>query len=533
VEKATIRVLLVEDDEEDYLLTSRVLSKSSRSTFVLSWVRTYEAALNELQLRHDVWLVDYRLGTETGVALIERAIADGFRGPIILLTRRGGDDVDFEAIKAGAADYVLKDEITTGLLARVIRHAIERKAAEERLRQSEEQLRVSQRMEAVGSLAGGVAHDFNNLLSVILSYSQLLADGLESGDPKRVDLEAIREAGLRAADLTRQLLAFSRQQVLRPRIVDLNEICAGLARMLRRVIGENIEFVSLPAPGLLKIMVDPGQIEQAIMNLVINARDAMPQGGTLTLETANVVLDAKDTAEHADAKAGPHVMLTIRDTGVGMSAATQARMFEPFFTTKDVGQGTGLGLSSVFGIVRQSGGAIWANSNPGSGTIFKICFPVDTLSGAAVSESLSQEPITERVVRGSETILVAEDDERVRVMVCTVLRKCGYVVLEAPSGGDALIVCEQYKELIDLLLTDVVMPRMSGPQLAERLSASRPMMKVLYMSGYIGGASHQNGVHIADGEFLQKPITPEILTSRVREVLSSAGGVTPQRRQPV
>jgi len=520
MENGPIRVLLVEDDEEDYLLTKKLLSNSARTTFVLTWVRSYDEALEELRSRHDVCLVDYRLGAECGLALIARAITDGFRGPMILLTRRGDHDVDVEAIRAGAADYLVKDEITSELIARVIRHSIERKGAEETLRRSEEQLRLSQRMEAVGSLAGGVAHDFNNLLSVILSYSRLLADGLESDNPMCGDLEAITEAGLRAADLTRQLLAFSRQQVLRPRIVDLNDVCAGLAKMLRRVIGEDIEFISLAAPNLLKIMVDPGQIEQVIMNLVINARDAMPKGGKLTIETANVVLEVKDAAEHPGAKPGPHVMLIISETGVGMDAATQARMFEPFFTTKDVGKGTGLGLSTVFGIVKQSGGTISAFSQPSVGTIFKTYFPVTDLSEVADSQHPSGNLSAEPVLRGSGTVLVVEDEERVRVVVCTILRKCGYVVLEAPSGDDALRVCDRHQESIDLLLTDVVMPQMSGPQLAERLVATRPKMKVLYMSGYIGGASNQNGAHIAGAEFLQKPITPETLSSRVREVLS-------------
>ena len=521
-----IRVLLVEDDEEDYLLTRRLLKSYGRTSFEVVWVRGFDVALVEIRNKHDVCLVDYRLGPDSGLELIERAIAEGFRGPMILLTGKGAHDVDVKAMKAGAADYLVKGDITPQLMERVIRHSIERKEAEEALRQSAEQLRQSQKMEAVGSLAGGLAHDFNNLLSVILSYSRMLADGLEPGDPKRADLEAIREAGLRAASLTRQLLAFSRQQVLQPRIVDLNDVCAGMEKMLRRVIGEDVEFVSVAGPTLLKIMVDPGQMEQVIMNLAVNARDAMPTGGKLTIETANVLLSERDTLDHAGARPGPHVMLAVSDTGIGMDSATQARMFEPFFTTKEVGKGTGLGLSTVFGIIQQSGGAIWAFSKPGGGTVFKTFFPVTNVARSPSSPRPSEKAVEGKILPGSGTVLVVEDEERVRVLVCAILRKCGYIVLEAPSGGDALIVCEQHKEPIDLLLTDVVMPRMSGPQLAERLVVTRPTLKVLYMSGYIGGASHANGAHIAGAEFLQKPITPETLASRVREVLSPLRAVS-------
>jgi len=521
-----VRVLLVEDDEEDYLLTRRLLNTYGRTSFEVKWARSFDAALTELRNPYDVCLVDYRLGAESGLALIERAIGDGFRGPMILLTGRGAHDIDVDAMRVGAADYLVKDEITPQLMERVIRHSIERKGTDEALRRSEEQLRQSQKMEAVGSLAGGVAHDFNNLLSVILSYCRLLADSLKAGDPMRDDLETIRQAGLRAATLTRQLLAFSRQQVLQPRIVDLNEVCTGMEKILRRVIGEDVELTSVAGPGLLKIMVDPGQMEQVIMNLAVNARDAMPKGGTLTIETANTHLDAKSTREQNGTKSGPHVMLAVTDTGIGMDAATQARMFEPFFTTKEVGKGTGLGLSTVFGIVKQSGGAISASSQLGLGTTFRTYFPVVEVPEARAPQA-TEVTAARRIVPATATILVVEDEERVRIVVSTVLRKYGYTVLEAPSGGDALIVNEQHPGPIDLLLTDVVMPRMSGPQLATRLVALRPEMRVLYMSGYIGGVNHENGFHVPSGEFLQKPITPETLAQRVQEVLGALVATPP------
>jgi two-component system cell cycle sensor histidine kinase/response regulator CckA len=509
------RLLIVEDDEEDYLLTRRLLSEKTRAG--MKWARSYETALEELRTPYDACLVDYRLGAHTGLALIETAIARGFRGPMILLTGQGDDDVDVEAMRVGAADYLVKGQITQQLLERVIRHSIERKAAESALRRSEEQLRQSQKMEAIGSLAGGVAHDFNNLLSVILGYSQMLAEEFKVGDPIRADLDEINGAGLRAAELTRQLLAFSRQQVLQPTIVDLNEIFTGMEKMLRRLIGEDVELEWLAAPALDKILVDPGQMEQVIMNLTVNARDAMPEGGKLTVQTANVVLTETEVAEHAGVKAGAHVMLAVTDTGHGMDAATQARIFEPFFTTKEVGKGTGLGLSTVFGIVKQSGGAIGAWSEPGKGTIFTTWFPVTR--AAATRMSRPDGGSERRPLRGSETVLVVEDEERVRLLVRTILTKYGYRVLEAQSAGDALIVCEQHGATIELLLADVVLPRISGPHLAARLVSTRPEMKVLYMSGYAGASMLQHGVVGSGAPFLQKPFTPEVLARAVRDVL--------------
>jgi PAS domain S-box-containing protein len=386
-------------------------------------------------------------------------------------------------------------------------------------RHLEEQLRQSQKMEAVGSLAGGVAHDFNNLMSVVLSYSELLAEDLKESDPTRADLKEITDAGLRAVELTRQLLAFSRQQVLKPKIVDLTDIVRGMERMLRRTLGEDVELTATCAPGLGKALVDPGQMEQVIMNLAVNARDAMPSGGQLTIETAEVVLDEKYAAEHIGVNPGPHIMLAVTDTGTGMDSATQGRMFEPFFTTKEAGKGTGLGLATVFGIVKQSGGTIWADSEPGKGTSFKVYFP---RTDEATQASASSRPPGCRTNHGSETILLVEDDDRVRLLARTILRKYGYNVLEAQSGGDALLLCEQHPSTVHLLLTDVVMPRMSGRQLAERLLAIRPDMKVLYMSGYSSDPVMRDGILNATIAFIQKPITPEALGRKVRETLGPA-----------
>jgi two-component system cell cycle sensor histidine kinase/response regulator CckA len=386
--------------------------------------------------------------------------------------------------------------------------------AESALRKSEEQLRQAQKMEAVGRLAGGIAHDFNNVLSIILSYAEVLLEDLKPADPLRRDLEQIRAAALRAAGLTRQLLLFSRQQVAEPRVVDLNDVLVGLDRMLGRILGEDVELVLVPpkAPGRIK--VDPTHIEQLILNLVVNARDAMPKGGKLTLETANVELDDEYVLAHLPAKAGSYVMLAVTDTGTGMDRATQARIFEPFFTTKETGKGTGLGLSTVFGIVQQSGGSVWVYSELDHGTTFKIYLP--RVDAEVDGPKRHVEPAT---LRGTETILLVEDEEAVRLVVSGALRRLGYSVIVAQNAGEALLLCERQQGPIALLLTDVVMPQMSGPELAARLVATRPEMKVLCMSGYTDDSIVRHGVLESGVAFIQKPVTPTMLSKKIREVL--------------
>jgi PAS domain S-box-containing protein len=393
----------------------------------------------------------------------------------------------------------------------------ERKRAEAALHRIQEQLRQAQKLEAIGTLAGGVAHDFNNLMSVILSYSAWLTEDLRPGDPMLEDVTEIRRAAERAADLTRQLLAFSRRQVLQPQILDLNDVVTGMEKMLRRLIGEDIELVVRPDTSIATVKIDPGQLEQVLMNLCINARDAMPTGGKLTIETAAVSLDAGFAAEHIGTTPGAHVMLVVSDTGCGIAPEIEPRIFDPFFTTKQPGRGTGLGLSTVLGIVQQSGGTIWVYSAAGWGSTFKIYLPV----ADAAEEPAATELRTPRA-GGSETVLVVEDDAAVRALSRAILRRNGYRVIEAPGGGEALLICEQYVGPIHLLLTDVVMPRMSGQQLAARVRQVRPDMRVLYMSGYTNDAIVLHGVLESEVAFMQKPITPEWLLRRVRDVLDAA-----------
>jgi len=390
----------------------------------------------------------------------------------------------------------------------------ERKRAEQEMAALQEQLRQSQKMEAIGQLAGGIAHDFNNLLTIISGSAQLSLLDLQEGDPLKANLEEIRRASDRAADLTRQLLAFSRKQILEMKVLDMNQVLERLDKMLRRVIGEDIALEVIPAEPLGKVKADPGQMEQVWMNLVVNARDAMPEGGKLTIETANVELDEEYARRHIAVKPGSYVMLSVSDTGMGMTPEVKERLFEPFFTTKEMGKGTGLGLSTVYGIVKQSGGNIWVYSEPGQGTTFKIYLPqVDE-----PLEELREEEIRE-IPHGSETVLVVEDEETVRKLAVRILKRQGYKVLEAEDGGKAFMLCEKFKEAIHLILTDVVMPGMSGRKLAERLKEIHPEAKVLYMSGYTDNAILHHGVLEPGIQFLQKPFTVEGLSRKVREAL--------------
>jgi PAS domain S-box-containing protein len=385
-------------------------------------------------------------------------------------------------------------------------------------RTAEQRLLQAHKMEAIGSLAGGVAHDFNNLLTIIKGYSDLSLEQLDRGSPLRPNIEAIREAAGRAAALTRQLLAFSRKQQVALRVLDLNSAVANMDRMLRRLIGEDIILVTQLNPNLTYVRADPVQIEQIILNLAVNARDAMPNGGNLTIETSNVELDEEYADKQLGMRPGPYVMLAVSDSGTGMDEETRAHIFEPFFTTKERDKGTGLGLSTVYGIVKQSGGHIWVYSEPGRGTSFKIYFPQ-----VEAQLSPAEAPKAERSKGGSETVLLVEDEEGVRTLARKILERDGYCVLEACHGAEATSIAQQHHGKIDLMVTDVVMPGMSGRALAKSMAARWPNMKVLFLSGYTNDAIIRNGMLEPEMCFLQKPFTADALSKKVRDLLDAPG----------
>jgi PAS domain S-box-containing protein len=427
----------------------------------------------------------------------------------VAMRRHRKDGTPVEVSVSAAPLYGAQGKVTgiEALLADITEH-----------KSLEEQFRQAQKMEAVGRLAGGIAHDFNNLLTAINGYSELLLARLGEDTLDRHYVEEIKKAGDRAAALTSQLLAFSRRQVRAPRVLDLNSIVSNMDKMLRRVIGEDIVLATHLAQDLGRIKADPGQIEQVILNLAVNARDAMPQGGKLVIETANVDLSEEYAQRHVNVMPGAYVILSVTDTGCGMDAETKAHLFEPFYTTKEPGKGTGLGLATVYGIVKQSGGNVWVYSEVGEGTTFKIYFP-------RVEEMVSyQEPTrtSEELPRGTETVLLVEDEPTVRELVRRVLESSGYSVLEARHGEDAILVCEQHKGPIHLLLSDVIMPEMGGPELAEQLFPFHREMQVLFVSGYPDGAIIRRGIGDRPTAYLQKPFTAEALARKVREVLDAA-----------
>ncbi|HMH01090.1 MAG TPA: ATP-binding protein [Terriglobales bacterium] len=419
--------------------------------------------------------------------------------------------------RLGDLPYSKEDQQMLSSMLWLTAFAVENLALFERERLNQEQLRQAQKMEAVGRLAGGVAHDFNNLLTVINGSSELALRKLDAASSLRRYLISIKDAGDRAAALTSQLLAFSRKQILQPEVIKLNTIVANIDKMLKRLIGEDVDLLTVLEPALGSVLADPGQVEQILMNLAVNARDAMPKGGKLTIQTANVDLDEEYARTHNEVRPGSYVMLAVSDTGEGMSVATKDRIFEPFYTTKAAGKGTGLGLSTVYGIVKQTGGHIWVYSEVGRGTTFKVYLP--SLAQEAEVPRLSPEP--RELPRGSETVLLVEDDDMVRGTAKEILLMGGYEVLEASRGQEALAVAKDFAGPIHLMVTDVVMPEMNGPDLAVRMEKSFPLLKVLYMSGYTDEAIVHHGVLDEGVAFLEKPFTPNALSRKVREVLDA------------
>jgi signal transduction histidine kinase len=510
---AALRLLLVEDSADDAELLVRELVRAGYQPVV---ERVQTAAQLRASLARGPWdliISDHALpgfSAPEALALVQES---GLDTPFLIVSGAIGEEVAAQAMRAGARDYIMKDNLARlgPAIVRELREA-EARRARKRL---EDQYRQAQRMEAIGRLAGGVAHDFNNLLTVIQSRSQFLRDSLSPDDAGRHEADLILEAATRAAALTRQLLVFSRGQVLQPAILDLNAVVAGMESMLRRMIGERIALRTALTSGVGAVKADQAQLEQVIMNLVVNARDAMPEGGEVTIETANIELDEVYCRSRVDSRPGPHVLLAVADTGVGMDAETQAHLFEPFFTTKEPEHGTGLGLAVVYGAVKQNGGTIEVFSKQGRGTSVEIFLPrVDGVATAAV-----QPHAFEGSLDGSETILLVEDQEAVRFVARDILQRRGYTVLEARHGVEALEILERHAGDIALLVTDVVMPHIGGPELVRRMAPKYPHMRVLYMSGYTDETITDYSA--LGAVFLEKPFNPQTFARKVREVLNA------------
>ena len=513
-ELRTVRILLVDDDPQAEALIDLALA-DARFDRVIEVAPTVAAGIDRIRAdEHDIYLIDQHLPDGTGVDLIARARTGVGGKPFILLTGYGSGDIDDAASRAGAADYVEK-HLVREQLERSIRYALRNWQAGRMLLDREEQLRQAQKMEAIGRLAGGVAHDFNNLLTAIIGYADLITERLNPADQTAREVAEIRKAADRAAALTRQLLTFSRKQFLDPSVINLNDIVVSLLQMLPRVIGEHIQTVSTLEPTLARVRADASQMEQVFVNLVLNARDAMPTGGRLTIHTENVTLtDERLAAEGLRVAPGRYARLSIADTGIGMDAATRARAFEPFFTTKPKGKGTGLGLGTVYGIVEQSGGAIHLDSAPGKGTTVAVYLPVTD----AVEEPRPVENPAS-AAEGTETLLLVEDNDAVRDLTVKALRRRGYTVHEARSGEEALEWIGASGITPDLLITDIVMPGLSGPALASRLVQQLPGLRVLYVSGYSEDANVMHGAFDSQVPLLQKPFTPSRLAQRIRTLL--------------
>lgn len=536
--KLPLLLLHLEDDPVDaeLIVTTLIEGGIPCQSKLVDTRQAFVAALKEGRM--DLILADYSIPGFDGMTALTLARQHRPEVPFLFVSATIGEELAIDAMHQGATDYVLKQRL--GRLVPSVQRALrelddraERKRAEEALRQSEKQFRQSQKMEAVGRLAGGIAHDFNNLLTIIMGYSQVLLTELGPQHPLRGKIEETLKAGGKAASLIRQLLTFSSKQSTDPKILSLNTAVTSLENMLRRLIGEDVQFVVKLDPKNGRLRADQTHLEQVLVNLVVNARDAMPKGGTITIETAQVELTRSPVYHIAPLQPGSYVQLTVSDTGCGMDLKTQSHIFEPFFTTKGEGKGTGLGLSTVYGIVTQCGGAIDVTSRVGHGTRFDLYFP------SVESDILPTTPTqpSGRPQRGTETILLAEDEPSVRTLVRDELRKLGYKVVEAKNGVEACLLATQQAESFQLLLTDVVMPGMGGRELAQHLSVINPELRTLFMSGYMDDVGIMAGQEEGTTSFLQKPFTPEVLASSVRNLLdarmpSDKAGDTPSTLKP-
>ncbi len=520
--KTPLRLLHLEDDPLDAELITTTLTQGNIpcQSQLVDTRQAFVAALKEGLM--DLILADYSIPGFDGMTALALARQHCPDVPFLFVSATIGEELAIDAMHQGATDYVLKQRL--GRLVPSVQRALrelddraERKRAEEALRQSEKQFRQSQKMEAVGRLAGGIAHDFNNLLTVIMGYSQVLLTELGPQHPLCGKIEETLKAGEKAATLIRQLLTFSSKQSLDPKVLSLNTAVMSLESLLRRLIGEDIRLVCTLDPTNGRLRADQAQLEQVLVNLVVNARDAMPKGGTLTIDTAQVELTRSPVYHLTPILPGPYVRLTVSDTGCGMDRKTQSHIFEPFFTTKGEGKGSGLGLSTVYGIVTQCGGAIDVTSRVGHGTRFDLYFP------SAESDIITTAPtqLLGQPQRGTETILLVEDEPSVRMLVRDELRKLGYRVLEAKNGIEACLLATQQAGSFQLLLTDVVMPGMAGRELAQHLSVIKPDLRTLFMSGYMDDVGIMAGQEEGTSSFLQKPFTPEVLARAVRTLLDA------------
>jgi signal transduction histidine kinase/ActR/RegA family two-component response regulator len=520
--KTPLRLLHLEDNTVDAELITTTLIEGGIpcQSQLVDTRQAFVAALKEGRM--DLILADYSIPGFDGMTALVLARQHCPDVPFLFVSATIGEELAIDALHQGATDYVLKQRL--GRLVPSVQRALrelddraERKRAEEALRQSEKQFRQSQKMEAVGRLAGGIAHDFNNLLTVIMGYSQVLSTELGTQHPLRGKVDETLKAGERAATLIRQLLTFSSKQSLDPKVLSLNTAVTSLESLLHRLIGEDIRLVSKLDPANGRLRADQAQLEQVLVNLVVNARDAMTKGGTLTIETAQVELTRSPVYHLTPLPPGPYVRLTVSDTGCGMDRQTQSHIFEPFFTTKGEGKGSGLGLSTVFGIVTQCGGALDVTSRVGHGTRFDLYFP------SVESDILTPAPAqpSGQPRRGTETILVVEDEPSVRTLVRDELRKLGYRVIEAKNGVEACLLATQQAGSLQLLLTDIVMPGMGGRELAQHLSVINPDLRTLFISGYMDDVGIMAGQEEGTSSFLQKPFTPEVLAHAVRNLLDA------------